>query len=119
MSTSQRERFIPNTIGHFEVAGPDVGALASFYGAVFGWNILARGPGYTSVETPPGCANGALIESDEPLLTVGIIVRDLEVALTAARAHGGTVIMPITDNGWVTKAQVADPAGNVFTLIRG
>jgi hypothetical protein len=27
------------------------------------------------------------------------------------------VVMPATDNGWVVKAQVADPAGNLVTLI--
>jgi len=26
--------------------------------------------------------------------------------------------MPATDNGWVTKAQVSDPAGNLVTLIQ-
>jgi hypothetical protein len=26
--------------------------------------------------------------------------------------------MPPTDNGWVTKAQVTDPAGNIVTLIQ-
>jgi predicted enzyme related to lactoylglutathione lyase len=27
-------------------------------------------------------------------------------------------VMPVTDNGWVRKAQVADPAGNIITLIQ-
>jgi hypothetical protein len=27
--------------------------------------------------------------------------------------------MPATDNGWVHKAQVRDPAGNLLTLIQG
>ena len=36
----------------------------------------------------------------------------------AGRA-GGAVVMEPTDNGWVTKAQVTDPAGNVVTLIEG
>jgi hypothetical protein len=33
-------------------------------------------------------------------------------------AEGGDVVMPVTDNGWVRKAQVRDPAGNILTLIQ-
>jgi predicted enzyme related to lactoylglutathione lyase len=44
--------------------------------------------------------------------------------MTARLAHfeitgpGGTVLMPPTDNGWVVKALVADPAGNALSLIQ-
>ena len=37
----------------------------------------------------------------------------------AAAAEGGRVVLPKVDNGWVKKAQIADPAGNVLTLIQG
>lgn len=37
-------------------------------------------------------------------------------------AHAGRLgavgVMPPTDNGWVTRAQVKDPAGNVLTLVQ-
>jgi predicted enzyme related to lactoylglutathione lyase len=36
-----------------------------------------------------------------------------------AAAEGGKVLLPKTDNGWVKKAQIADPAGNALTLIQG
>ena len=119
MPTSDRDRFIPNGIGHFDIAGPDVGALAGFYRSVFGWTVQPRGPGYTSIETPAGVANGAIVEADDASLTLGIVVPALDAAIAAAVANGGTVVMPATDNGWVKKAQVADPAGNVVTLITG
>jgi predicted enzyme related to lactoylglutathione lyase len=48
---------------------------------------------------------------------VGVVVPDLDAAVAAAEAAGGTVVMPPTDNGWVVKAQVEDPAGNRMSLI--
>jgi predicted enzyme related to lactoylglutathione lyase len=61
--------------------------------------------------------DGAVVEADDPSVTLGIAVDNLEQALGATVATGGQVVMPVTDNGWVVKAQIADPAGNVLTLI--
>jgi predicted enzyme related to lactoylglutathione lyase len=38
--------------------------------------------------------------------------------MVTAIAHGATVLMPPTKNGWVTKAQIADPCGNVMTVLQ-
>ena len=57
------------------------------------------------------------MEAERAALTVGVVVPDLDAAVAAAEAAGGTVVMPPTDNGWVVKAQVADPAGNRVSLI--
>jgi predicted enzyme related to lactoylglutathione lyase len=111
--------FVSNGIGHFDIEGPDIDALGAFYKSVFGWGLNVRGPGYAMLETPAGTANGALVESDDAAFTVGIVVPHLDAALEAAAASGGTVVLPATNNGWVTKAQVADPAGNRVTLIQG
>ena len=108
-----------NGIAHFDVAGPDAAALHRFYAQVFGWGVDERGPGYALLHTPAGSADGAVVEADDASLTVGIVVNDLTAATDTATACGGTVTMPPTDNGWVVKAQVADPAGNRLTLIQG
>jgi len=105
-----------NAIGHFDVAGPDTKALAAFYGGVFGWTVSPAGPGYGRMSTPT--VAGALVESQEASLTLGVIVADLDAALAEAGARGGQVIMPAVDNGWVRKGQVCDPAGNILTLIQ-
>jgi predicted enzyme related to lactoylglutathione lyase len=107
------------SIGHFDVAGPDLARLSPFYAEVFGWQIAPRGPGYALVQTPNGSPDGALVERPEAAITLGIVVPDLNRALTQAEAAGGRVEMPVTDNGWVRKAQVRDPAGNLLTLIQG
>lgn len=116
MNTSPYTAF---AIGHFDVAGPDLARLGSFYAEVFGWQVAPRGPGYAQLQTPAGCPNGALVEQPDAAITLGIIVPDLARALAQAEAAGGRVEMPVTDNGWVRKAQVRDPAGNLLTLIHG
>ena len=108
-----------NGIGHFDVSGPDLGALKTFYGEVFAWQIDEKGPGYALVSTPAGGPNGALVEAETASFTVGIVVPDLDKALEGAKREGGAITMPAVDNGWVKKAQVRDPAGNLLTLIQG
>jgi hypothetical protein len=106
-----------HAIVHFDVAGPEVAALATFYGGLFGWKIESPGPGYAQVETNGGL-RGALVEAERAATTLGVQVADLAASLERAVAGGGTVVMPITDNGWVVKAVVADPAGNAITLVQ-
>ena len=108
-----------NAIGHFDVAGPDLAPLKRFYATVFGWQSRDMGPGYALLQTPDAAVGGALVEAPDATLTVGVVVADLGAALEAAVAGGGTVVMPSTDNGFVVKGQVADPAGNRLTVIQG
>jgi predicted enzyme related to lactoylglutathione lyase len=107
-----------NALGHFDIAGPELAPLGRFYTGVFGWSVDPKGLGYALLQTPDGGANGALIESESAALTIGIIVPDLGAALAAADRHGGHVVMPVADNGWVKKVVIADPAGNQLTVIQ-
>jgi predicted enzyme related to lactoylglutathione lyase len=104
-------------IVHFEMAGPDERSLHGFYGELFGWSVETMGPGYSLLETPDGSPNGAIREAEAPELSIGVGVANLEAAVERAVSNGGTVVMPPTDNGYVNKAQVTDPAGNLITLI--
>lgn len=114
-----RKPHTANGIGHFDIAGPELAPLRAFYAALFGWKIENRGPGYAMVETPEGGPNGALVETEESSLVLGVIVPDLDRALVLTTEQGGTVALPKLDNGWVKKAQIRDPAGNLLTLIQG
>jgi predicted enzyme related to lactoylglutathione lyase len=107
---------VSGTIGHFDVAGPELVPLQRFYEGVLGWAGEPMGPGYAQLHTPT--LDGALVEAPGASLTIGVIVPDLDGALAAATASGGEVVMPKTDNGFVVKGQVADPAGNRITLIQ-
>jgi predicted enzyme related to lactoylglutathione lyase len=105
-------------IVHFDITGPDEAVLHTFYGELFGWSIESKGPGYALVTTPGGAQRGAIVEGESPAITLGIGVPDVDDAVRRVRELGGTVLMEPVDNGWVTKALVADPAGNRITLIR-
>jgi predicted enzyme related to lactoylglutathione lyase len=111
-------RVTANGIAHFDVLGPNPKELHAFYTAMFGWEIDVRGPGYALVRTPNGAPDGAVVEAEHAGMMIGVVVPDLDAAIANAQAAGGTVVMPPTDNGWVVKAQVADPAGNRVSLIR-
>jgi predicted enzyme related to lactoylglutathione lyase len=107
-----------NAIVHIDIAGPDAPAQHGFYRGLFNWEVDEKGPGYALLRTPEGGPNGALIEADAGSVTFGVAVADLAGALEQAVSLGGEVVMPATDNGWVVKAQVTDPAGNPITLIQ-
>jgi len=104
-------------IVHFDVAGPDEAALHRFYAGVLDWRVEPQGPGYALVRTPEGGPDGAVVEGSDASLTLGVAVDDLEATVARVTELGGEVLMPPTDNGWVVKALVVDPAGNRLSLI--
>ena len=107
-----------SSIVHFDIRGPELAILARFYEQLFGWRIEHRGDGYAQVDTIEGGLRGGIVESECHDLHLGIQVDDLKTTLASIEALGGTIEMPAIDNGWVTKAQVKDPAGNVLSLIQ-
>jgi predicted enzyme related to lactoylglutathione lyase len=113
---------MPCRIVHVDITGTapsgDETDQHTFYAELFGWTVTPKGPGYALLATPDASPDGALVDSASTGVTVGVAVPDLEEALERAQALGGSVVMPRTDNGWVVKAQVADPAGNPVTLIQ-
>ncbi len=104
-------------IVHFDVAGPDEAALHRFYAGVLDWQVEPQGPGYALVRTPDGGPDGAVVEGSDASLTLGVAVDDLDATVARVAELGGEVLMPPTDNGWVVKALVVDPAGNRLSLI--
>ena len=95
---------------------PKLAPLTEFYSGLFGWNVSGGDGGYAQVET--GGLRGGIAESESTGVNLGIQVDDLAAALQQAEQLGGTIEMPATDNGWVIKAQVRDPAGNLVSLIQ-
>jgi predicted enzyme related to lactoylglutathione lyase len=105
------------SVVHFDISGPDEEPLRRFYGELLGWQVQPQGPGYALVTTPGGL-RGAIVEQEQAGVVLGVGVADLDAAVRNAENLGAAVVMPPTDNGWVTKAQVRDPAGNLVTLIQ-
>jgi predicted enzyme related to lactoylglutathione lyase len=50
-------------------------------------------------------------------VSFSVTIPDLEATITRVAELGGEVLMPPTDNGWVTEALVTDPDGNQLSLI--
>jgi predicted enzyme related to lactoylglutathione lyase len=106
-----------NAVVHFDITGPDEAPLRRFYTDLLGWQVQPKGPGYALVDTPGGLG-GAIVEQERACVVLGVAVADLEAAVKQAGQLGATIVMPPTDNGWVAKAQIADPAGNLINLIQ-
>ena len=54
---------MPNPVVHFEILGPDSGALQQFYGDLFGWKIDASNPmSYGMVDTGEGNPGGGITQ---------------------------------------------------------
>jgi predicted enzyme related to lactoylglutathione lyase len=109
---------VPADVAHFDLFGPDDAGLQRFYAQALGWEVDAKGPGYALVTTPGDGPNGALVAGERPGLVLGVTVDDIEAAVAAVVEAGGTVDTHPTDNGWVVKALVRDPAGNRLSLIQ-
>jgi predicted enzyme related to lactoylglutathione lyase len=109
------------TISHIEFPADDVERAKRFYGAVAGWefNEMDGMPGFHLFRTSPeaGGGLGKRGESVGDVVRVYIDVDDLEAAVAAATANGGTVITPPSDiPGQGRYAVINDPEGNEIGL---
>ncbi len=106
-------------VNYFEVGGADPAASRAFYGELFDWSFGPSSPAaYQSVNegagglwdtTGLGGANWAIFYAQ---------VDDVAAAIAHAEALGGTVAVPLVDNGQITFAHLVDPAGNRFGVWR-
>ncbi len=105
---------------HFEIAGPDSGALKKFYSEAFGWAIDDDNPvNYGMVSADGDGIGGGIGQEDAPLVTFYVAVPDPAAALEKLVALGAKVVMPPQDvPGDPTIARFADPAGNVIGLVK-
>jgi predicted enzyme related to lactoylglutathione lyase len=119
---------VPRPI-HFEIHATDPAAAQTFYRTLFGWEFQPwEGPMEywlvtTGAESQPGI-NGGLLRRRGPAPTDGqavnafvctLDVPDLDAALAALPAAGGTLAVPkmaIPGVGWL--AYVKDPDGNLL-----
>jgi predicted enzyme related to lactoylglutathione lyase len=108
---------MPARIAHFEIQGPNDDQTVAFYRELLGWPTDPRGPGYTLIDASAAGLGGAIADAAEPRVVLGVAVSDLDATIARVAELGGEVLMPPTDNGWVTKALVTDPGGNQLSLI--
>jgi uncharacterized protein len=98
---------------YFEIAGPDISALRTFYRDVFEWSIGADG---SVAAARSGAPRGGL-RADPADKVFYFGVADIEATLRAITAGGGVVVVPRTVvPNVVTFALFRDPAGNLLGL---
>ena len=113
-----------NPVVHFEVVGKDAGALRSFYGEAFSWNLQDVMEGqYYMVETggEGGIAGGVGADPQGGAGHVMFYVQvdDPAAALEKIKSLGGsTVSEPMDIPNGPTIAHFADPEGHVIGLVK-
>jgi uncharacterized protein len=109
------------TITHIEFPADDLDRARRFYSAVAGWELgeMEGFPDYFLFRSEEGHGGGIgkRGESVGPAVRVYITVDNLEEAIAAAEANGGTVTAPPADvPGQGRFAVVDDPEGTEIAL---
>jgi hypothetical protein len=98
----------------------DIKQSASFYKAVFGWNVRQRGDGATAFDDTVGEVSGAWVLNRKPMTEVGllfyIMVDDIDASIQKVIANGGKIIQPVGMDAPEITARFTDPAGNIIGL---
>lgn len=106
-------------LNYVELPTADVGKARTFYESAFGWSLTEFGPGYAATvtgDTDIGL-NGDPSGAGKAPLPV-IEVEDLEAALDAVEAAGGTIVRPIFAFPGGRRFQFTDPSGNEIAVAK-
>jgi predicted enzyme related to lactoylglutathione lyase len=118
-------RYPAGTPSWVDLGTPDIDAAASFYGALFGWNVVEAGPveetgGYRMafLRDKPVAGLGPLMTDGQPTAwTTYISVDDADKAAAAvAEAGGQTLVAPMDVLTVGRMAVCTDPAGAAFAV---
>lgn len=116
----------------YELMTPDPDGAAAFYGAVVGWTIAAHadpgapgGVDYRMIVRGDGGHAGGVLALNADMIAGGarpgwlgyLHTADVDAAVAAITADGGTVHMPAADLTVGRIAMVGDPQGAVFYIM--
>jgi uncharacterized protein len=107
-------------LNYVELPVSDIAAAKAFYETVFGWALTDFGPTYAATltgDTDIGLQADAAEATRAPLAVIE--VDDLEAALAAVTAAGGTIVRPIFAFPGGRRFQFTDPAGNELACVKG
>ena len=106
-------------LNYVELPVSDIAAAKTFYEAAFGWSMTAFGPTYAATltgDTDIGLQGDSAEATKAPLPVIE--VEDLEAALEAVTAAGGTIVRPIFAFPGGRRFQFLDPSGNEIAAVR-
>lgn len=104
-------------LAYLELPVGDVDASAAFFSAAFGWDLTRFAPTYAGTMgegTDLGLQGDPGESSAEPL--AGIEVDDLEAAMAAVEAAGGTVTRTIFTFPGGRRFHFTEPSGNELAV---
>ena len=114
--------FANGKICYLEIPTDDIDRSAAFYEAVFGWQLRRRGDGAVAFDDGVGEVSGTWRTGRPPStgagLLVYVMVDDIEAAMAAVGAHGGTVVQPVGADAPEITARFTDPYGNLLGLFQ-
>jgi predicted enzyme related to lactoylglutathione lyase len=100
-------------MNYFELASPDPEATRSFYGPLFDWEMTVPDPqGYGSVQQDAGGLWDTSGMGGGTWAIFYVQVDDVQATLDRAVELGGSVTLPLVDNGQIVFAHLLDPHGN-------
>ncbi|WBH17738.1 VOC family protein [Sphingomonas radiodurans] len=106
-------------INFVELPARDLGAARSFYSSVFGWELTDFGPSYscTMTGTVDLGLQGDMSEAPTAPLPV-VLVDDIDAALTAVEAAGGSISKPIFAFPGGRRFHFLDPNGLELAIMQ-
>ena len=102
---------------YVELPVREIGPAKAFYEQAFGWSLTEFGPTYAATmsgDTDIGLQGDPAEASSAPLPVIE--VDDLEAALRAVEAAGGTIVRPIFSFPGGRRFQFRDPGGNEIAV---
>ncbi|OZB62117.1 MAG: glyoxalase/bleomycin resistance/extradiol dioxygenase family protein [Lysobacterales bacterium 14-68-21] len=104
---------------YIELPAADIAASKTFYSQAFGWSLADFGPTYAATTTGDVDVGLQGDASEAPAAPLPVIqVDDLETALAAVTAAGGTVVRPIFAFPGGRRFQFRDPHGNELAVMQ-
>lgn len=107
-------------ICYVEMPAIDIDRSATFYNAVFGWQIRERSDGHLAFDDAVNEVSGTWVLSrkptTEPGLLIYIMVDSVAETLDTIVANGGKIVQPIGMDAPEITARFSDPAGNIIGL---
>jgi predicted enzyme related to lactoylglutathione lyase len=119
MSEQQQPTFGNGKICYIEVPATDIQASADFFQKSFGWGVRTRGDGSVAFDDGVGQVSGTWCIGPPPAtpgFVISIMVDNMEDAIAAVEANGGTIVQPVGAHYPEITAHFADPAGNIWGL---
>lgn len=109
---------VEGRLAYLELSVGDSEASAGFFEAAFGWTLTRFGPAYAGTMGQDGSDIGLQADTAEvnaaPL--GGIEVADLDAALAAVEAAGGSIVRPIFTFPGGRRFHFREPGGNELAV---